>query len=58
MKICPNFHVSLPPSVIKEKVFFFLAGQVAWRHPYSTECSFGPAVLLFLAVTGVGGTQT
>lgn len=48
MKICPNFHVSLPPSVIKEKVVFFLASQVAWRHACGHEQSSGPAALLVL----------
>jgi len=55
MKICPNFHVSLPPSVIKEKVFFFIAGQVAWGHPCSHEQSSGPAALLVLHAFGLTG---
>lgn len=55
MKICPNFHVSLPPSVIKEKVFFFLVGQVVWKHPCGDEKSSYPAALLVLHVAGLVG---
>lgn len=55
MKICPNFHVSLPPSVIKEKVIFFLVGQVVWKHPCGDEKSSHPAALLALHVVGLVG---
>lgn len=55
MKICPNFHVSLPPSVIKEKVVFFLVGQVAWRHLCGHERSSGPVVFLVLHAIGLVG---
>ena len=55
MKICPNFHVSLPPSVIKEKVVFFLVGQVAWRHPCGHERSSGLAALLVRHAVGLVG---
>lgn len=55
MKICPNFHVSLPPSVIKEKVIFFLVGQVVWKHPCGDEKSSHPAAFLVLHVAGLVG---
>lgn len=55
MKICPNFHVSLPPSVIKGKLIFFPVGQVIWKHPCGDEKSSHPAALLVLHVAGLVG---
>lgn len=55
MKICPNFHVSLPPSVIKEKVVFLLVGQGVWKHPCRDEKSSHPAALLVIHIAGLVG---